>query len=271
MQSMNLSQATQVLASVPVGVLLLNQERQITWANAACHVFFAMPAGELAGKKFNQVVESVLQRVVGQEGVYYVPATGERAERWLQCRDQAVEKGEAKYFTDVTELRRVQAQQERIAHQLQELATLDPSTGLFTPRALMQNLEPLVSRSRRYSNPLSVVVMAVAGLADYNNRPQGPDAQQVLLAVGHLLKDQLRWADIISRSSSNEFVMVLPETSTDAAQKLIEKVRAHLGSLAISGVSETGVAIDARFGVASWQKGDDAQQLLQRGYSAVAR
>jgi len=271
MQAMNLSQATQVLESVPVGVLLLNQERQITWANEACHVFLGMPTGELAAKNFSQVTGSVLQRVVGQDGVYYVAAAGERAERWLQCRDQRVEKGEAKYFTDVTELRRVQAQQERIAHQLQELATLDPNTGLFTPRALMQNLEPLVSRSRRYSNPLSVVVMAVAGLADYNHLPKGPDAQQVLLAVGHLLKDQLRWADIISRSSSNEFVMVLPETSTDAAQKLIEKVRAHLGSLAIPGAPEKGYAIDARFGVASWQKGDDAQQLLQRGYNAVAR
>jgi len=271
MQPMNLNQATQVLESVPVGVLLLNQERQITWANEACHTFLGLPAGELAAKNFSQITGSVLQRVVGQDSVYYVAAAGERAERWLQCRDQPVEKGEAKYFTDVTELRRVQAQQERIAHQLQELATLDPNTGLFTPRALMQNLEPLVSRSRRYSNPLSVVVMAVAGLTDYNHLPKGPDAQQVLLAVGHLLKDQLRWADIISRSSNNEFVMVLPETSTDAAQKLIEKVRAHLGSLAIPGGPEKSYAIDARFGVASWQKGDDAQQLLQRGYSAVAR
>ncbi len=271
MQPMNLNQATQMLEAAPVGVLLLNQERQIIWANLACQAFFGMPASELAEKSFSQIAGSVLQRVVGQEGVYYVAAAGERTERWLQCRDQAVEKGEAKYFSDITELRRVQAQQERIAHQLQELATLDPNTGLFTPRALMQNLEPLVSRSRRYNNPLSVVVMAVAGLADYNNRPHGPDVQQVLLAVGHLLKDQLRWADIISRSSSNEFVMVLPETSTDAAQKLIDKVRAHLGSLAIVGAPESGYAIDARFGVASWQKGDDAQQLLQRGYSAVAR
>ena len=268
---MNLSQATQVLESVPVGVLLLNQERQIMWANAACHVFLGLPAGELAAKNFSQITASMLQRVVGQEGVYYVAAASERAERWLQCRDQPVEKGEVKYLTDVTELRRVQGQQERIAHQLQELATLDPNTGLFTPRALMQNLEPLVSRSRRYNNPLSVVVMSVAGLADFNNRPHGPNAQQVLLAVGHLLKDQLRWADIISRSSNNEFVMVLPETSTDSAQKLVEKIRTRLVNLAIPAAPEKGYAIDARFGVASWQKGDDAQQLLQRGYSAGAR
>lgn len=271
MQPMNLNQAFQMLESVPAGVMLLNQEGRITWTNEACHVFFGMASSELAEKNFIQLTGSVLQRVVGQDGMYYVAAAGERAERWLQCHDQPVEKGEAKYFTDVTELRRVQAQQERIAHQLQELATLDPNTGLVTPRALMQNLEPLVSRSRRYSNPLSVVVMSVAGLAEYNNLPQGPDAQQVLLAVGHLLKDQLRWADIISRSSNNEFVMVLPETSTDAAQKLVEKIRAHLGSLTIPEAPEKSYVIDARFGVASWQKGDDAQQLLQRGYNAGAR
>ena len=136
---------------------------------------------------------------------------------------------------------------------------------------MLQNLDPLVSRSRRYNNPLSVVVLSVAGLADYNTLPTGPDAQQVLLAVGHLLKDQLRWADIISRSLSNEFVIVLPETSTEAAQKLIDKIRAHLVSLVIPGAPEKSYAIDARFGLAGWQKGDDAQQLLQRGYSAGAR
>lgn len=271
MQLMNLNQATQALHYAPMAVLLLDQERQITWANEACHVFFGIPAGELAGKSFSQITGNVLQRVVGQEGIYYIAATGERAERWLQCRDQSVEKGEAKYFTDVTELRRVQAQQERIAQQLQELATVDPKTGLYTPRALMQNLEPLVSRSRRYSNPLSIVVMSVAGLAEYDHLPQGPGAQQVLLAVGHLLKDQLRWADIISRSSNHEFVMVLPETSTEATQKLIDKIRSRLGSLAVPEGQEKGYAIDARFGVASWQKGDDAQQLLQRAYNAGAR
>ena len=271
MQPMNLNQATQVLESVPVGVLLLNQERQIIWANEACHVFLGLAAGELTAKNFSQITGSVLQRVVGQEGLYYVAAAGERAERWLQCRDQPVEQGEAKYFTDITRLRRMQAQQERIAQQLQELETFDPITGLFTPRAMLQNLDPLVSRSRRYNNPLSVVVLSVAGLADYNALPAGPDAQQVLLAVGHLLKDQLRWADIISRSLSNEFVIVLAETSTEAAQKLIDKIRAHLGSLVIPGAPEKSYAIDARFGLAGWQKGDDAQQLLQRGYSAGAR
>jgi len=45
----------------------------------------------------------------------------------------------------------------------------------------------------------------------------------------------------------------------------------HHAALAIPGAPEKGYAIDARFGVASWQKGDDAQQLLQRGYNAVAR
>jgi diguanylate cyclase (GGDEF)-like protein len=204
-----------------------------------------------------------MQRVVGQEGLYFVAADGNRPERWLQCRDQAVDRGAAKYFVDVTELRRVQALQERIAGQLQELATIDPSTGLFTARALMQNLEPLVSRSRRYSNPLSVLVMSVTGTS------AGPVTSQVLLAVGCMLKDQMRWADIISRTGNSEFVMVLPETSGEQTQKLVDKIKTNLANLDVAEQGAKALSVDARFGVASWQKGDDAQQLLQRAQKEV--
>lgn len=270
MQQLNLEQATRMLHTAPIGVLLLNAERQITWANDICHSFLGVAAGSLHEKNFAQLSATAFQRVVGQDGVYYVAANTERPERWLQCRDQRMDGGEAKYFTDITELRRVQSQQERIAQQLQELATMDPSTGLFTSRALMQNLDPLVSRSRRYNNPLSVVVLSVSGLAEYNARPSGPKAQQVLLAVGHMLKDQLRWADIISRSADDEFIIVLPETTCEQAEKLVDKIRTHLVGLAVSGKPDESDNIAARFGVAGWQKGDDAQQLLLRGHNALA-
>lgn len=270
MQPISLQQATQVLNIAPVGVLLLNAERQITWANESCHAFLGVASGALRDKNFAQVSATLFQRVVGQEGVYFVAANADRPERWLQCHDQALDGGEVKYFTDMTELRRVQSQQERIAQQLQELATMDPNTGLFTARALMQNLEPLVSRSRRYNNPLSVVVMSVPRPGEYAAQAKGPSAQQVLLAVGYMLKDQLRWADIISRTPDDEFIMVLPETTREQADKLVDKIRTHLAGLFISGTPEINYRIDALFGVAAWQKGDDAQQLLQRGHSALA-
>lgn len=270
MQQINLVQATQMLNTAPVGVLVLNAERQVAWANDTCHAFLGMAAGSLRDKNFTQMAATVFQRVVGQEGIYFVAANADRPERWLQCRDQPLDQGsEVKYFSDVTELRRVQAQQERIAQQLQELATMDPNTGLFTARALMQNLDPLVSRSRRYSNPLSVVVMSVSGLADYNAQPKGPNAQQVLLAVGYMLKDQLRWADIISRTPDDEFIMVLPETTREQAEKLVDKIRTQLVGLTISSAPEKSYRVEARFGVSAWQKGDDAQQLLQRGHGAL--
>lgn len=264
MQTLNATQAEQVLQAAPVGIVVLDGERNVTWANAQFHAFLGIGSGELERRNFNQATVGLMQRVVGQEGIFYVAADGRRPERWLQSRDEAVDQGTAKFFTDVTELRRLQAQQERIAGQLQELATLDPATGLFTTRALMQNLEPLVSRSRRYGNPLSVVVMKVdvAGKA-------ASKTTSLMLAVGYMLKDQMRWADVISRSGGDEFVMVLPETGADAAQKLIDKIRSNLAGLDVPDAPELSGAVAAKFGLASWQKGDDAQQLLQRAHKAV--
>lgn len=263
MQPLNSIQAAHVLQSAPIGIVVLDAERTVTWANTLAHVFIGLEDGALMNKNFNQLTSSLMQRVVGQEGIYYVAPDGKRPERWLQCRDQEVDQGAAKYFTDVTELRRVQAQQERIAGQLQELATIDPSTGLFTARALMQNLDPLVSRSRRYNNPLSVVVMSVTGSS------AGAVSAPLLLAVGYMLKDQMRWADIISRTGTNEFVMVLPETAGDQTQKLIDKIKTYLANLPAPDAAGKTLSVNARFGVASWQKGDDAQQLLQRAQKEI--
>ncbi len=263
MQSLNSSLAAKVLQSAPIGIVILDRDRQVTWANTLIHSFIGLDDGALINKSFSQTTAALMQRVVGQDGVYYVAGDSKRPERWLQCRDETVDQGTAKYFTDVTELRRMQAQQEKIAGLLQELATIDPSTGLFTARALMQNLDPLVSRSRRYNNPLSVVVMSVVGSS------AGQVSASVLLAVGHLLKDQMRWADIISRTGNQEFIMVLPETAGDQTQKLIDKIKTHLANVPVPDAAGKTLRVDARFGVASWQKGDDAQQLLQRAQKEV--
>lgn len=264
MQTLNTTQSLQILQTAPVGIVVLDSERTITWVNSQFRTYIGAAEGDLLRKNFNQATIGLMQRVVGQEGVYYVAADGKRPERWLQCRDESIEQGTAKYFIDVTELRRLQAQQERIASQLQELATIDPATGLYTTRAMMQNLDPLVSRSRRYGNPLSVVVMTVS-----RDLATGPKATSLMLAVGYMLKDQMRWADVICRSGVNEFVMVLPETSADAAQKLIDKIRTNLAGLSVTDAPELTGSIEAHYGLASWQKGDDAQQLLQRAHKAV--
>jgi len=153
------------------------------------------------------------------------------------------------YYTDQTALITLQKE-------VENTRLVEPSTGLLTRRAMLLSLEPLVSRSRRYSNSLSIAQMTV-------DLKQDGNATETARSISQLLKDQLRWADLIGHFEENSFVMVLPETRQDDAKKLAGKVCEKLSHL-------TGIKA-SYFGISEWRKGDNAASLLQRSGEAMQR
>ncbi len=131
---------------------------------------------------------------------------------------------------------------------------IDPGTGVLDRHAVQRALDSEVSRSRRYGNPLSVVVLELAGATAAGELPG---------AVARALKEQLRWADIIGRMGENGFLLVLPETGVEAAERLIGKLREALGPVL------AGQGCTARLAAAGWRRGDDAGFLLERALAAL--
>lgn len=161
----------------------------------------------------------------------------------------------ARLLRDVSELEHLRAECERLQTELDAQVLHDPITGLLNRRGLLVALEPQVSRCRRYNSPLSVITMDVYG-AD-------ADAS-FLVRVSQILKDQLRWADVIGSSENHEFIMVLPETRRDDALALTEKLNDRLNS-EFQGDNSTWMA----YGVVECQKTDNMTILLQRAQTAL--
>ena len=132
---------------------------------------------------------------------------------------------------------------------------VDPSSGLLARASIVKALESEVSRSRRYSNPFSV--LAVEHIAP---SPADPDALTVL---GQLLQEETRWADSIGRWDASRLLMVLPETTAAAACALVSKLENRLD--AAPGMHR------ARFGLAEWRRGDDSSLLAGRAIGALHR
>jgi PleD family two-component response regulator len=84
-----------------------------------------------------------------------------------------------------------------------------------------------------------------------------------------LLKDQLRWADLIGCTDEQEFMLALPETPETAALQLTHKLKPLLGET--SSTSLAGMSIWSCFGIAGWRKSDNAPSLLQRASTALAQ
>ena len=245
-----------ILQNCPTGVLALDAQRRVLWTNAALSNLLGVRGETLIGRGAHNLERDDLQVLFSDEAhIQVVGIDGEP--RHLVRTRVAGQTGDAvaelHYFSDQTDRVRLQddlAQARQAAHALR---LVEPDTGLMSQRALMLVLEPQVARSRRYNNPLAAVVLHA------HLRSTQPEI--AAREISQVLKDQLRWADLIGRDENGDFLIVLPETSAEAARALTEKLDQAL---------RRNPHVEAHFfGVAEWVKSDNATGLLQRARDAM--
>ncbi len=167
---------------------------------------------------------------------------------------------QARLFMDISRQVALEQAHDTLNEELKRHTLTDPVTGLLNQRGVALALEPQVARSRRYNNPMAVIMMDVQCRSDID---------AVRLQVAHLLKDQLRWADLIGCNDQGEFMLVLPETSPEAGLRLAAKLQQRLQELAEREFgSET---VDTCYGVTGWRRSDNAETLLKRAAMALSR
>jgi two-component system cell cycle response regulator len=131
----------------------------------------------------------------------------------------------AQAATDVcaTAIRNVQ-----LADELRRVSNTDSLTGVYNQRYFHIALGLETGRARRYRGTFSVLLVDLGGLRQINSAA-GFDAGDMLLRnVAMIMKQQLRGVDVICRYSGDQFAMILPETSSQQAMTVIEKLCAQI-------------------------------------------
>ncbi len=255
----------------PCGMMYLDKNGTVQWVNPAMAELVGMGREELIGLDSWAVNEAPLQHLFGKDEVVQVAMSGGSAAVWLHRTEHAPEgeSGKLLFFLDITELRDALMERERLRAKLEASTVRDASTGLLNRKGAFQNLEAQVSRSRRYGNPLAVVLIRVAGYRELQRERGAEAAKAWLLGVGHAINEQIRWTDVLGRiNEAVDFLLILPETAADDAAQLANKIGERLAQHTAEESAEQGVS--AQYGVAEWAKGDDAAKLLQRAEEALA-
>lgn len=104
---------------------------------------------------------------------------------------------------------------------LDSLMSRDGLTGLLKHSRIKEALEVEIARSERNSVPLSVVMIDLDHFKLVNDTYGHAAGDQVIRAMAHLLKHRLRKSDLIGRYGGEEFVVILPDTSSEIAEKLV--------------------------------------------------
>lgn len=262
--SLSTEQSHQLVDSCPVGLLLLDEEGRIRWINTALRDWLGNRASEIEDRNVDEVSNDLKALFYCQSAVN-LPENAEQEARYLIGNTQPLEDGStAQYFTDVTPLKIVINERNQLLDTVNELNVTDPDTGMPNQRALLNSLESQVSRSRRYQNPLSILLLRIKNLEEFQQHTNTENAAPLLTAVRNLLNDQLRWADMIGRYDNNHFMLILPETHLDATLQVSTLLEQRLKSLVIDDYQSNEFSIDACFAAAEWVKGDDVRLLLAK-------
>ncbi|MDA0364691.1 MAG: GGDEF domain-containing protein [Chloroflexi bacterium] len=109
--------------------------------------------------------------------------------------------------------------------QLEHLATTDPLTGILNRRAFFDRFAAELRRSQRYGRSLAVVMFDLDGFKDMNDRWGHPFGDFVLAETTRIVTENLRDSDVVARYGGEEIVLLLPETTSEQAQAVAEKLR----------------------------------------------
>jgi two-component system cell cycle response regulator len=152
----------------------------------------------------------------------------------------------------------------------QRLATTDPLTGLSNRRAMTNALRVEIAHARRHGSPLSIALLDIDHFKNINDLHGHPVGDQVLAAIGQLLRRELRSPDVPARWGGEEFVVIFRHT--DAAGSLIasERIRKAIAELEVSSAG-VRIPITASIGATEFSPSDNLEQLVDRADRAMYR
>ena len=172
------------------------------------------------------------------------------------------------YEEIVQTLERLIQEREELATRLQEanrrladMANSDGLTGLANKRSFDEHLTRELARADRYRSALALVMLDVDHFKRFNDTWGHLTGDEVLKAVGQVLRTTVRASDVAARYGGEEFAVILPETDLAGGLVLAERVRERVEALRVPG-PEGPVSVTVSLGIAA-VRGPGCRELGQ--------
>lgn len=146
-----------------------------------------------------------------------------------------------------------------------QLAITDPLTGLYNTRYLHQRLAEEIARAERYGHELSLLFVDSDSLKKVNDTQGHLAGNDLIVHLAQTIKGQVRSTDLTARFGGDEFVVLMPESGTEAARATGERIR----TAARSGPDIAGIERTVSVGIATYpQHAQAAEELIRRADDA---
>lgn len=115
-----------------------------------------------------------------------------------------------------------------MAGEFETLSVTDSLTGLLNRRYIEARLLEEVKRSNRHGLAMSFMMLDVDHFKSYNDQFGHPAGDDALRLVGHVIRETLRGADVAARFGGEEFSILLPQTTSEEAVAIAERIRHNI-------------------------------------------
>jgi diguanylate cyclase (GGDEF)-like protein/putative nucleotidyltransferase with HDIG domain len=131
---------------------------------------------------------------------------------------------------------------------LEERSRIDELTGLFNRRYFEERLKAELARHSRYGDVFSIFMMDLDNFKAYNDVYGHPAGDVLLGRIGRIIRNSVRKVDEAFRYGGDEFVVILPQTTRDAAYVVAERARRQIAE----DMGKNAVAVTCSIGLASY-------------------
>ena len=156
------------------------------------------------------------------------------------------------------------------ARQVARLIHSDSLTGLLKHGRIKEELAAQLARSKRLGAPLCAAMLDIDHFKRVNDRFGHPVGDQVLRALGNLMRQRARKSDRIGRYGGEEFLLILPECEIEDATRLVDDLRERISGLRFSAAGEE-FAVTLSAGIACFPQYTDHDELLAQADQALYR
>ena len=148
-----------------------------------------------------------------------------------------------------------------------QLAETDALTGFFNQRYFHETLRREALRAQRYDRRLALLILDLDDFKAVNDRIGHLAGDAVLAQIAERLRNEIRSVDIGCRVGGDEFAVIMPESSSEDASQLFDRMHDAVATLSVPG----GHKVRVSAGIAELRHSETAAGLFERADSALYR
>jgi diguanylate cyclase (GGDEF)-like protein len=144
------------------------------------------------------------------------------------------------------------------------LSVTDDLTSLYNSRYLSQTLRRETKRAVRSGRPLSLLFIDLDGFKSVNDNHGHLCGSKALVEAADVIRASARETDMIARYGGDEFALLLPDTGTDGAMAVGERIRERMAAHRFLQSEGLSVRLTASVGVATLPHAATSVEALVR-------